>query len=201
MTTPRWEPLLRAWSRDVFERLDDEELAELPPESHAARWLGAPGASEGDVAALEARLGRALPASYRAFLRATDGWRQPEHTIPILYGAREVDWFATRSPEALAAWTEGASERPAVSDAEYARYGDEQDPAQLRVEHLSSCLEIGRAPGGDYLLLNPLVTTPDGEWECLVLASWLPGAQRERSFVDAMRALHADFLEDYPVEE
>lgn len=196
MTTPRWEPLLREWSRGVLQRLDDEALEGVPPAARAAEWLGVPGASEAAVATLEARLGRALPASYRSFLRTTDGWWQPEHTIPRLYGTGEVDWFAARSPEALAAWTEGAAERPAVSDAEYDRYGEAQDPAHVRVQHLSACLEIGSAPGGDYLLLNPRVVAPDGEWECLFLASWLPGAQRDRSFADAMRRMHEEFLED-----
>jgi hypothetical protein len=205
MTTPDWEPLLRGWSRDVLGRLDDEELYEelddVPPTARAAGWLGAPGASEAEVAALEARLGSTLPDSYRSFLRTTDGWWQPAHTIPLLYAARDVDWFATRSPEALAAWTDDAAERPTVSDAAYARYGPDQDPAQLRVRYLASCLEVGGTSDGDYLLLNPEVTTPDGEWECFVLASWLPGAHRHRSFLEAMRSLHSDFLEDYPEGE
>jgi hypothetical protein len=87
--------------------------------------------------------------------------------------------------------------REPVLDADYFRYDESQDPAQLRVEYLPSTLEIGSTDDEDFLLLNPEVVAADGEWESLFLASWLPGAQRYRSFADAMQAMHADFLAEF----
>jgi hypothetical protein len=198
MTKDQWAVLLRQWSRDTLERLDDEALAELPSEVRTSGWLGAPGASDDELARLEARLGRVLPSSYRTFLQASNGWWQPNHAITRVYPAGDVDWFASRSPDALAGWMESAEaeEREPVPDEEYLRYDDEQDPAHLRVEYLPSAIEIGSSGGEDFLLLNPEIVAADGEWETMFLASWLPGAQRYRSFADAMQGMHADFFAD-----
>ena len=50
---------------------------EIAPEVIASRWLGYPGATEEQIMNLETRLGRKLPPSYRAFLKASNGFRQP----------------------------------------------------------------------------------------------------------------------------
>ncbi len=198
MTTAEWKTLLRTWSEEMGASLDPESLAELPEEVGTSGWFGADGAGEAEIGRLEARLGRPLPPSYRSFLQASDGWWQPGHTVTRLYPAREVDWFAARSPDALQGWMEapGGEPRAAVPDEEYFRYGEEQDPAAFRAEYLPSALEAGSMEGEDFLLLNSEVIGEDGEWEAMFLASWLPGAQRYRSFGEAMRAIHADFLSD-----
>lgn len=199
MTRAEWEALLRQWSRETLERLDEEALAELPPDVRSSGWLGAAGASDEELAQLEARLGRALPGSHRTFLQASNGWWQPNHAITRVYAVSDVDWFASRSAGALAGWMQSTEEeaREPVLDADYFRYDESQDPAQLRVEYLPSTLEIGSTHDEDFLLLNPEVVAADGEWESLFLASWLPGAQRYRSFADAMQAMHADFLAEF----
>jgi hypothetical protein len=199
MTTGEWKVLLRQWSGEMEARLDPESLDELPEEARTSGWFGAEGADDAEIGRLEARLGRALPPSYRSFLHASDGWLQPDHAVTRLHAAEELDWFAARSPDALQGWIEPPADgdRAPVPDEEYFVYGEEQDPAAFRAEYLPGALEVGSMEGEDFLLLNPQVVAADGEWEAMFLASWLPGAQRYRSFAEAMKGIHADFLADH----
>ena len=196
MATPRWEPLLRKWSEETLDRLDDAVLAQVPAEARSSRYLGGSGASDADIAALEQRIGRALPESYRSFLQTTNGMFWPMHGVTQLYAAAEVDRLDRRNKPVLDAWQEGSGSRPPVSDAEYSRYDPDQDPAHFRIEYLASSLEVGSMANEDLLLLNPQVINAEGEWEALFMAFWLPGAQRYPSFLQAIEALHAEFLED-----
>ena len=43
-------------------------------------------------------------------------------------------------------------------------------------------------------LLNPMVVTPEGEWEAWMFAHWLPGARRYRSFWELMGGEYRMFL-------
>jgi hypothetical protein len=72
LTAMEWGTWLSRWTE---EWVRGAELAELDPQVSRDRWLGFAPASEEAVAALEVRLGRALPPSYREFLLTTDGWR------------------------------------------------------------------------------------------------------------------------------
>ena len=73
-------------------------------------------------------------------------------------------------------------------------YGDHQDPARFRQEYLETALEISAEGDSAIYLLNPKVTSPEGEWEAWFFANWLPGASRYRSFWEMMVAEHESFL-------
>jgi hypothetical protein len=45
-------------------------------------------------------------------------------------------------------------------------------------------------------LLNPNIVTPDGEWEALYFAHWIPGADRYPSFWELMQAEREAFRGD-----
>ncbi len=73
-----WPALLAQLNAKMFEAVDEIELETLEhanPEVLAARWLGFPGAAPTAIARTEARLGVHLPADYREFLLATNGFR------------------------------------------------------------------------------------------------------------------------------
>ena len=54
---------------------------------------------------------------------------------------------------------------------------------------LRGMLAISEASENDEIfLLNPSITTDEGEWEALVLSDHLPGAQRYRTFRRLMEA-------------
>lgn len=71
MTIFEWEPFLRRWSHEWLQ--DPENRAQLPADVRDSNWLGYPGATAAQLAALEEHLGAALPPSFRAFLSVTNG--------------------------------------------------------------------------------------------------------------------------------
>jgi hypothetical protein len=194
-----WRGLLTQWSRELIAAADaDEELrGELTSEVAASGWLGFPPATEEQVAAVESRLGVALPPSYRAFLSATNGWRFPRPFISRLWSTEELDWLAAVDQEGIEAWRSGEEyiEQgpllvPSVPDAEYFRYdADGVATGDMRSEYLQGALLISEREynGTGVYLLNPRVVTPDGEWEAWFWAHWIPGAGRCRTFWDMLR--------------
>src|SRR5579859_5995010 len=121
-----WPGLMTKWNADLL--ADDEIRPQLPPEIIASGWLGYPGASEEQIAALEQRLGVALPPSYRAFLAYSNGWRATGHFIPAIWSTEEVEWFAVRNQDTIDAWLDGlrygygGKPIPPVPDEEYLNY-------------------------------------------------------------------------------
>ena len=199
MPTHDWKPFLQLFSRDML--ADDAIRASLSPDAIASGWLGYPGATEAQIAEAEARLGTTLPPSYREFLAVTNGWLNMSAFIYRLWPAEQIDWFKTRNQRAIDAWLLGESyyapagaSGPSVPDSEYFVYGESQDPTSLRTEYLRTALEISDWGDSAILLLNPRVTFGDGEWEAWFHASWLPGANRYRSFWDLMQAEYKSFL-------
>jgi hypothetical protein len=168
VTLPAWESWLARWNRELLDRIDLPHQSHLiqfgiTPELIASGWLGYPGATEGQIAGLEARLGKALPPSYRAFLRTSNGFRQPGMIIPRILPVDEVEWFRERNQSTIDIWKDS--------------------------ENLSDTLEISAhdIDGSAVYLLNPKVVTADGEWEALYFATWNPGADRYSSFPDLMQ--------------
>jgi hypothetical protein len=191
-----WRPFLSRWSREALAADPAtpgyDRAAPAPP-----GWLGAPGATEAQLAALEARLGAALPPSYRAFLQVSNGWGRTTPFIDHLWSSEEVDWFAVRNQDWVDAWTGAYSYAgealPTVPDATYLQYGEDQDCALLRLEYLQSALEISETGDSAIYLLNPQIVTPAGEWEAWFFATWLPGARRYPSFWELMQGEYRSF--------
>lgn len=194
-----WPGLMTQWNAELV--ADDEIRGLLPPEVVASGWLGYPGATEEQLAALETRLGAALPPSYRAFLVYSNGWRETGHFIPAIWSTEEIEWFAVRNQDTIDAWIDGerydGSEPVPISDEEYLDYGEDGASASaFRSEYLKSALEISdrETAGTAVYLLNPQIVTPEGEWEGWFFAHWIPGAERYRSFWELMVASHASYL-------
>lgn len=195
-----WPGLMSQWNTDLL--ADDEIRANLPPDAIASGWLGYPGASEEQLAALEERLGVALPPSYRAFLAYSNGWRATGPFIPAIWSTEQVEWFAVRNQDTIDAWLDGerytGREPDPVPDEEYLDYGGAHGSAEgaMRSEYLQTALEISdrEEAGTAIYVLNPQIVTPAGEWEAWFFAHWVPGATRYRSFWELMVAEHASFL-------
>jgi hypothetical protein len=167
------------------ELLSYEQVIEaLPCELIKTRWLGYVGASENEVDATERRLGTHLPPSYRAFLKASNGWRFPSVSIFDLLPATKVVWFRERNQDWIDAYVAPSAELPPISDKDYFVYGAKQDCVKFRVEYLQTALQVSDEGDSAVVLLNPKVITPEGEWEAWFFANWLPGAVRYRSFAD-----------------
>ncbi|HEX6616278.1 MAG TPA: SMI1/KNR4 family protein [Gemmatimonadales bacterium] len=173
-----WKPWLREWNRVLLASYDpakysafvDPEL--VTPERLASGRLGAPGATGEQLAALEARLGRRLPPSYRSFLQASNGFLQPGLIVPRVLPSEEVDWYRARHQDVIDVWTEALREP-----------GGTEAPDTFE-RHLSSCLQVSEVEriGSAVYLLNPEVVDAAGEWEAFYFAHWVPGANRYPSF-------------------
>ena len=189
MNADDWHAWLRGWNQELLARFDPEASdAFLDPgvtgDVVASGWLGSSGATEADVSALEARLGTALPPSYRTVLRASNGFLQPGVIVPRLLACHEVDWFRVAHQETIDAWTRGMSAGGAADDvASFER-------------HLPVALQVSAQElvGTAVYLLNPEVVGADGEWEALYFAHWCPGAERYPSFWALMQAERQHWL-------
>lgn len=115
-----------------------------------------PGASLATIEKLEDYLGKRLPPSYRSLLQAADGFAIDNVFFNSLLNAHEVEWFSV----ANTFWIECYAVDMADS------YGDLYGMLQI-----SSSLE-------GVLLLNPARIDEFGEWEAILFASYVPGAER-----------------------
>jgi hypothetical protein len=150
-----WAPLLKELSE--FRLSDPRVAAAVPQQKVQESWLGELPASEQQVAALENRLSRGLPPSYRSFLATSNGFQQQSPFIHRLYGADEVDWFGAQNK----AWAEAYRET---------------------YPKLASCLQVSDVGDAAVVLLNPDVVSHDGEWQTYFFANWIPGARTFPSF-------------------
>ena len=183
---PRMRPAPAAredspWRRLLSElsqlRLRDKAIAaDVPDDMVEAGWLGEPGASEIQIVAAEKRLNTKLPTSYREFLKEANGFRHLSPFIWELYGTEHIDWFRVQNKD----WIEAYQVGPEVSAEEHLRSAENE--VLFRAAYLWSCLQISDEGDSAVVLLNPEVTTDDGEWEAWFFANWLPGARRYRSF-------------------
>ena len=62
MDEQAWRELLTRWNADLCQTVG--ELEYVPADIVASGWQGRPGATEQQIQAAEARLGRSLPPSY-----------------------------------------------------------------------------------------------------------------------------------------
>jgi hypothetical protein len=209
MSSFDWQGFLKNWSQDYLTYT--QNLDRLDADVVESEWLGFPGASEVQIAAVEARLSISLPPSYREFLKVSNGWRQTTPFIYRILAIEEVEWFAIRHAEWITSFNQkfgpcqalmpldnlsnGASSGHSVSDSEYFVYGQEQDCSKIRAEYLSACLSISEKGESSIYLLNPRVVNRQQEWEAWFFGDWLPGADRYPSFQSMMEAEHKNFLE------
>jgi hypothetical protein len=170
--------------------LNFQELNEkLTPEASSSHWCGLPPASEHEISRAEKHLRVILPPSYRSFLSISNGWRPFSHFVESLLPVGEVEPYSAANPEALA-MIQQYYLNDDLSDKDYLDYATPEHMVALRTRYYPDCLLIGKSWGveDDMILLNPHVTSPDGEWEAIFFANWLPGNQRYRSFYDLVAA-------------
>ncbi|MGV0106099.1 Knr4/Smi1-like domain-containing protein [Nostoc sp. DSM 114160] len=177
-----WKSYIKQWSRKHIEALDEIQKLELPPEVIESGYLGYSGAADDQIASTEARLGVSLPPSYRDFIKTSNGLCSTWKYGIKFYSTEEVDWFAARNQEWIDIWTSDIEETPSIPNEQYFVYGEEQDCINIRSEYMQTALQISSDCDGYIYLLNPLVITPDGEWEAWDFGNKLPGAFRYRSF-------------------
>ena len=192
MSSFNWESFLKKWTETVLKSLEriTWEYRELEIEAIKTGWLGYNPAAKEEIEALEEKLKKSLPPSYKEFLKVTNGWKQIgfDADNTRIYPVSEVDWLKVKYPNVINEWFAGVGEGREVPDDVYMVYGEEQDPVNMRDKYLKTALAVSELVDAGMYLLNPEVVTPDGEWEAWFFGYSLPGANRYRSFQEMMEA-------------
>ncbi|MFI5979547.1 SMI1/KNR4 family protein [Streptomyces sp. NPDC051555] len=176
-----WRPFLLKWSGEWSdcaaageERNEDDELA------LRARWLGFPAASEERMAAMEERLGRRMPPSYREFLAVSDGWRHAGGFVWLLAGTAQARWHHNEST---------------LADVFEEYLDDDAGPEARREAALwRRGLQLNVRSDATYVLMDPEDVDEDGEWAVYTWAGWRAAPpERYAGFRAFMRDMHREF--------
>ena len=182
--TDDWRPVLSRLSA-ILLRSDD--LKNYAPEgASSSRWCGQPSAAASEIIRAEERLGVTFPPSYRSFLSISNGWWPFSTFIERLVTVQEVEQLQTVDPEKLSSLLKAYGGEDTVSDADYLNYETPRNVEMMRMRYYADSLLVGNGWGveDDMVLLNPSIVFPNGEWEVIFFANWIPGNQRYRSFLD-----------------
>lgn len=176
-----WRPFLLRWSAEWADSPPGEGTRDEDDETaRRTRWLGFPPASEERVTAMEERIGRRMPPSYREFLKVTDGWRHAGGFVWLLAGTEQVRWHEDEM---------GLAEI-------FEEYLDEDAGPEERVEAdiWRRGLQLDVESDATSVLMDPEDVDERGEWAVYTWASWR-GAPPERhaNFRVFMRAMYREF--------
>ncbi|MCN9241636.1 SMI1/KNR4 family protein [Streptomyces sp. RY43-2] len=176
-----WRPFLLKWSGEWADSLPDGETqGEDDEAARRARWLGFPPASEERIAAMEKRLGRRMPPSYREFLKVSDGWRNAGEFVWLLAGTEDARWHNDESQ---------------LADV-FEEYLDEDaGPEERReVDIWRRGLQLDVESDATYVLMDPEDVDDNGEWAVYTWASWRAAPpNRYANFLEFMRDMYRQF--------
>lgn len=181
MVNHDWKPFLDRWSKAI---LQSENLGyfKLPKAAIQSGWLGYPCAEEAQIVAVETRLGKTLPPSYRTFLKLTNGWRATGNFIGDIWPVDRIDWLAKLNPDQIV--TDNYME---MDDPPWMDHGSYRLSEVERFSQIAGTLQISDWGDEELFLLNPEAVGTDGEWEAWFMAGWIPGAYRFPSFWDMLQ--------------
>ncbi|MFD8167394.1 SMI1/KNR4 family protein [Streptomyces cellulosae] len=176
-----WRTFLLRWSGEWADALPDDEVRDADDEAaRQSRWLGLPPASEERIAAMEKRLGRRMPPSYRSFLQVTDGWRHAGGFVWLLAGTADARWHDNES---------------GLADVFEEYLEEDAEPEERREAGVwRRGLQLDVESDATYVLLDPEDVDEDGEWAVYTWAGWRADApERHRSFRAFMEAMFREF--------
>ncbi|MGW1410692.1 SMI1/KNR4 family protein [Streptomyces sp. NPDC002403] len=180
-TPPGWQPFLLGWSEEWSDSLpDDETQSERDEAARRARWLGFPPASEERIAAMEERLGRRMPPSYREFLRVSDGWQHAGGFVRLLAGTTDARWHNNES---------------GLADVFEEYLDDDAGPDERREADIwRRGLQLDVESDITHVLLDPEDVDEEGEWAVYTWASWRAAPpERYANFTEFMRGMYQEF--------
>ncbi|MEW1600723.1 SMI1/KNR4 family protein [Streptomyces sp. NPDC093808] len=176
-----WRTFLLRWSGEWADSLPHDEARDPDDEAaRRARWLGFPPASQERVTAMEERLGRRMPPSYRAFLLVTDGWRHAGGFVWLLAGTADARRHDNESE---------------LADMYEEDLDEDAGPEEWREAGIwRRGLQLDVRSDATYVLLDPEDVDEDGEWAVYTWASWRADAPKRYSdFGSFMEAMYREF--------
>lgn len=175
-----WRSFLLRWSGEWADSLPDGEAqGEDDEAARQARWLGFPPASEERIAAMEERLGRRMPPSYREFLKVSDGWRHAGGFVWLLAGTEHAHWHDNES---------------GLADLFEESLDEDAGPEERREAELwRRGLQLDVESDITHVLLDPEDVDEDGEWAVYTWASWRAAPpERHENFLAFMRDMYRE---------
>jgi hypothetical protein len=176
-----WRAFLLAWSGEWADSLPESEPRSKDDEAaRQARWLGFPPAPEERIAAMEERLGRRTPPSYREFIEVSDGWRHAGGFVWLLAGTENARWHDNES---------------GLADLLGEHLDEDAGPEERRaVDVWRHGLQLDLESDATYVVLDPEDVDEDGEWAVYTWASWRAEPPRRYAcFLEFMRDMHREF--------
>lgn len=169
--------VIRMYDRDVMDVLRRLPTTSLTPDEARARERGTtlvPPASAADLEALERRIGKPLPPSYRAFLTTTDGMMFEGFLNQVmLLRASEVKPLTASEFPGIGVWF-------SMPDAAVPLAPEAGGP--LPGSALRRAWMISSVEDGDTYFIFPELEGSDGEWPVWFFGPKNPGAYGYRSF-------------------
>ncbi|APC36210.1 cell wall assembly protein [Nocardiopsis dassonvillei] len=173
VTVEEWRTYLTEYSADML-RVAEAEGEEVGGEERTSSWFGNEGAPEERIAAVEERLGRRLPPSYRSFLAASDGWGRMGAFVYGMSSTAELEWDSLANMIGL----------------------DEEDLEDEDEGLVGPLMCVAYDTDAQFWFLDAGDVSPDGEWAAYIWASWYPGlGDRHRSFASLVHAERVSFEE------
>ncbi|MYV44877.1 SMI1/KNR4 family protein [Streptomyces sp. SID2888] len=176
-----WRSFLLRWSGEWADSLPDGETrGEDEEAARQARWLGFPPASEEQIAAMEERLGRRMPPSYREFLKVSDGWRHAGGFVWLLAGTEDARWHDNES---------------GLADISEEYLDEDAGPEERREADIwRRGLQLDVKSDITYVLMDPEDVDEGGEWAVYTWASWrAEPPERHANFLEFMRDMYREF--------
>lgn len=176
-----WRSFLLRWSGEWADSLPaDEARGEDDEAAWQARWLGFQPASEERIAAVEERLGRRMPPSYREFLKVSDGWRHAGGFVWLLAGTEGARWHDNES---------------GLADLFEECLDEDAGPEERREADLwRRGLQLDVESDITHVLMDPEDVDEDGEWAVYTWASWRASPpERHENFLEFMRDMYREF--------
>ncbi|MEU1791200.1 SMI1/KNR4 family protein [Streptomyces sparsogenes] len=193
MNREQWRPFLQQWSEEWIDSHDPEKDGELDEAVVRDRWLGFAPASEEEIAAAEARLGRTLPPSLREFLAVTNGWRDAGCFIYRLAGTAELEWLADTDRSYLIEIYDELAEDDTEDDTDGEEEEENADVIN-EAEVLRRSLLVSLEGDAADVFLDPEDVNERGEWTAYWLASWSgEGLEPFDSFYELMYDQYKSF--------
>lgn len=186
-----WRSFLLEWSGEWADSLQDDETRGQDDETALGGAVARfPPASEYRIVALEERLGRRMPPSYREFLKVSDGWRHAGRFVWLLAGTEGARWHNDAS---------------GLADM-FEEYLDEDaGPEERReVDIWRRGLQLDVESDITHILMDPEDVDEDGEWAVYTWASWRAAPpERHADFLAFMQDMHREFhsLRSHPSDE
>ncbi|MFD9907549.1 SMI1/KNR4 family protein [Streptomyces sp. NPDC059063] len=176
-----WRPFLTRWSGEWADACDPDDLeCDGDEEALRARWLGFAPATPARITALEERMGRRLPPSYRTFLEVSDGWRHAGGFVMLLAGTEDARW---------------QQDERGLSAMFLEHLDEDAPPEEIRGATVwSRGLGLDVESDATSVALDPEDVDEHGEWAVYTWAPWrAEPPERHGSFREFMQAMYRQF--------